>query len=1090
MAIRTNGSGDYIRRTTSLPAGDAITVAVWCKLAQIRSAYQYWGLENAASNSSSYTLTGFSSGGTMEIVEDDSNNQFASQPTANNWFFWAFTMGSGNGNFKGYWGYPTTATLVTIAANDNPMTAAALTIGNDSYDEWMDAAWAHVKVWDAVLTAAELEAERWTIRPQRLANLHLWSPLWSTSDINDYSGNGRNWTAGGTLVTEDGPPLSWGAAPWVVPFVSTGASGINGAASVTLDALTATATGTVLTHGAGAATLAALTSTAAGAVANNGSGAATLDALTLTAAGGVGTTPITGAASITLAGLTSTATGTVLTHGAGAATLAALTSTAAGKVAISGAASATLAAISVSAKGWHLQGVTQAGVLTVDPTNSRYVRNASGIVLLAGPHTWYSVIDGGVSDPPPTFDWSTWDAALVTRGATFERLWVGYDSPEDWPDELGTTFVPLPYERTGPGNAADGKPKFDLSRIWHVFLERVEERVIQAGNSGRYVSILLFQGWQADLKGLSPGNPVANHPYVSGNNINSINGNADADSDVLETRDVSNSAILALQQGYVDALLARLNKYQHITWEISNEETRTAQTVAWEEHWVDYIKSAEAGMANQHLVVRSWQWPNGDNADLYASSADIVNIGGNNNAALSTPPTWPASGASGKVGGMDTDHHGGLSPVAGWEWKSFCNGFGVLLLMDSWNGEFGDDWTANATIEQMRYNLGRIADYAARMDLANATPQSSLASTGYCLAKTSGRQQLIAYQPTSGNFTIDLTGMAGTFSVEFLRTSNGATNTGTTVAGGAVRTLTAPWAGEDFVAFLELSAISGAASVTLASITASATGTSGTTGAAAITLAAITSTATATVAVRGSGAVTLAALTSTATATVAITGSGAATLADISVTATAALAVTGSGAVTFDAITLTSTTSTNRTGSLAVTLDGITSTAAGTLVIAGSGAATLTGITSTATAVVAIAGSASGTLAAIALTSTGVSGATTTGQLDATLDGMTATATGTVAISGAGAVSLDGLTTTAAGSVPVVGQAAIALDAVTLFATTSAITFGSGAATLGDLTTTATGLVGLIIAVVTGTVRGPSASGTVRGVKGTGTVKG
>ena len=223
MAVRTNGSGDYIRRTTSLPAGDAITVAVWCRLAQIRSStYQYWGLEDAASSSSTYTLTGFSNGGVMEITENDSNGQFASQPTANNWFFWAFTMGSGSNSFKGYWGGLATTTLITVTANDNPMTPAALTLGNDSYDEWMDAAWAHVKVWDAILSAAELEQERWTIRPQRLANLHLWSPLWSTSDLNDYSGNGRNWTGGGTLASEDGPPVSWGARPWIVQYVATG----------------------------------------------------------------------------------------------------------------------------------------------------------------------------------------------------------------------------------------------------------------------------------------------------------------------------------------------------------------------------------------------------------------------------------------------------------------------------------------------------------------------------------------------------------------------------------------------------------------------------------------------------------------------------------------------------------------------------------------------------------------------------------------------------------------------------------------------------------------------------------------------------
>jgi hypothetical protein len=722
-------------------------------------------------------------------------------------------------------------------------------------------------------------------------------------------------------------------------------------------------------------TLGALTSTATGTVALAGTLSKTLGSLAITATGTIGSTNIDGTLSKTLGALTSSATGALAIAGTLSKTLGALTSTATGALAIAGTASKTLGSLTVAARALHVQGAHLDGLLTVDPTNSRYVRNNNGIILLAGPHTWYSVIDGGVGNPAPTFDWATWDAFLVARGATFERLWCGYDSPKDWPDESGTRFSPLPWARTGPGNASDGYLKFDLSQISEEFLGRVEERVILAGNSGRYVSVLLYQGWQADLKGLSPGNPVANHPFAAANNINGINGNADSDSDILETRDVSNTAVLALQEGYVDALLARLNQYKHVTWEISNEETRTAQTVAWEEYWVDYIKTAEAGMTNQHLVIRSWQWPNGDNADLYASSADIVNIGGNNNAALSTPPTWPASGASGKVGGMDTDHHGGLSPVAGWHLKAFCNGFGVLLLMDSYDGAFGDDWRSDPDIEEMRYGLGYAADYAARIDLANATPQGSLASTGYCLAKTSGVVQLLAYQPTSGNFTVDLTGLAGTFSVEFLRTSNGATNTDTTVSGGAVRTLTAPWAGEDFVAFLELSNIDGALTATLGALTASATGT---------------------VALAATLTKTLGSLTVTAAATLANTGSLAATLGALTTNAT------GEGAIV-------------NTGALAATLGALTATATGTLALAGVTSATLGALTCAATGALPIVGAASIALGALTVNAASVLTSGPTGELAQTLGALTSTATATVANTGTLAATLGTLTVAAVG---------------------------------------------------------------------------
>ena len=1029
MAIRTNGSGDYIRRTTSLPAGDAITVAVWCKLAQIRSAYQYWGLENAASNSSSYTLTGFSSGGTMEIVEDDSNNQFASQPTANNWFFWAFTMGSGNGNFKGYWGYPTTATLITCAANDNPMTPAALTIGNDSYDEWMDATWAHVKVWDAVLSAAELEQERWTIRPQRLANLHLWTPLWSTADLNDYSGNGRNWTAGGTLATEDGPPLSWGAPVWIVPPLVTGAAGISGTLAATLADATVSAAGAIAIHGTATPTLAAATLTSAAKVALAGALTGTLADATISAAGTLAATG-SGTLTATLADATLSAAGTVAIKGTLTVTLADATVSSAAKVALTGTLTKTLDAATISAagsagntgtltktladatcsaKGFHLSGVCLASApLTVDTSNSRYVNDGTGPILLAGPHTWYAYIDGGVGNPAPTFDWDTWDAKLVDVGANFERAWIGYESPLDWPDESGTRFAPLPWARTGPGTATDGYPKFDLSKVAHEFLERVEERVILAGNSGRWLSLVLFQGWQGDLKGLSPGNPVANHAFASANNINGMNGNADADSDILEIYDTSNTAALAFQHAYIDAVLARLNRYPHITWEICNEMTATATTTAWQHHMVDYIKTAEASMTFQHLVVMSHQWPNGDNADdLYTSNADMVSIGGNDNTALSAPVVWPDTGATGFVGAMDTDHHGGLSPAPGWVQKALCQGYGALLLMDSWDGEFGDDWTADATIDEMRYNLGYMVEYAARIRLADAAPNGALASTGYCLAVTTGRQQFIVYQPSSGSCTLNLTGYAGTFSVEYLRPSTGATSTGSTVAGNGTRTLNSPWSGEDYVAFVELSAVSGTLTKTLDAATVSATGTLGATASGSLTA-------------------TLADATVSSAGAVAIKGTATATLADATFTSTGALAITATSTTTLAAATVTSTATLANTGALAATL-------------------------------------ASATLAA-----TGATGAFAVGALTATLADATVSSTATLALAGATSATLDAATLTSAAAL----------------ANTGALT-----ATLASATVVAVGVEVVIVSIVTGSIRGAGASGTVHGAGTSGTVR-
>ena len=231
MAVRTDASGDYLRRSANLPASTAFTMCGWVKIAAIRGgAAQYWGLENNASNASAWILMGYSNGGAFRITQTTGNTGFSSAPTVGEWFFWALVgAGTGAGNARAYWGHANTSTLVVATSSGASFTPAIMTLANSSWLEWVNATWAATKVWDAALTADELERERWTYLPTRQADINLWSPHApeATERLADYSGNGRTWTAGGTLADEDGPPISWGAQTWVLPYVVAGGGGTN-----------------------------------------------------------------------------------------------------------------------------------------------------------------------------------------------------------------------------------------------------------------------------------------------------------------------------------------------------------------------------------------------------------------------------------------------------------------------------------------------------------------------------------------------------------------------------------------------------------------------------------------------------------------------------------------------------------------------------------------------------------------------------------------------------------------------------------------------------------------------------------------------
>ncbi len=186
-------------------------------------------------------------------------------------------------------------------------------------------------------------------------------------------------SAGGGAASEGAADITLGA----LTVTATGALPITGSAAITLDALTTSAAGALPIAGSASITLGDLTLTAEGALTASGTGAAaiTLDALTVTATGtlpiagsasitlgalttaaeGVLSAPGTGQASITLAPLTVTATGTLPITGAGSIILGDLALSAAGSLAISGAASITLAPLALVAAG-------QQGVVIEPPT--------------------------------------------------------------------------------------------------------------------------------------------------------------------------------------------------------------------------------------------------------------------------------------------------------------------------------------------------------------------------------------------------------------------------------------------------------------------------------------------------------------------------------------------------------------------------------------------------------------------------------------------------------------------------------------------------------------------------------------------------
>ncbi len=441
-----------------------------------------------------------------------------------------------------------------------------------------------------------------------------------------------------------------------------------------------------------------------------------------------------------------------------------------------------------------------AGPLHVSSVNRRYFTDGTGrAIYLTGSHTWPNFQDVGTTDPPAAFNWSGYLDFLVQHHHNVMKLWRWEQAK--WSAETPTVIWidPMPYLRTGTGTdtARDGKPKFDLNQFNPAYFARMRQRVIEAGQRGIYVSIMLFDGWSIEQKGLSFNNPWLGHPLNRDNNINGIDGDPNSRSDGLETQTLHIPAITALQEAYVDSVVDAVNDLDNVLYEISNESTGGTDEVAWQEHMIQYIHQYEATKPKQHPVGMTALYPNGNNADLFASTADWIAPNGD----LADVPAADGS----KVILNDTDHLCGLCRDEldeGWVWKSLTRGVNPML-MDPFDGAYeptkGNYDLGDPRWELVRTNLGYARTYANRMNLIAMLPHGlDVASTGYCLANPAGpHAEYLIYLPNGGTVTVNLSGSSGSFVVEWFNPATGQTTIeDAPVTAGFTQSFTPPFSGD------------------------------------------------------------------------------------------------------------------------------------------------------------------------------------------------------------------------------------------------------------------------------------------------------
>ena len=453
-----------------------------------------------------------------------------------------------------------------------------------------------------------------------------------------------------------------------------------------------------------------------------------------------------------------------------------------------------------------------AGPLIVSKTNPRYFTVASEpekkAIYLTGSHIWNNFHDGmgpgaDCGGTTEEFDFAGYLQFLKEHGHNFIRLWRWEQfRSQAAGGSYHLCMTPQPWQRTGPGEAKDGKPKFNLEQFNQDYFDRLRERVIAAGSDGIYVAVMFFDGWALHL---SPApDHVEGHPFHAGNNVNGISITSILDHQVLPL----DSRVQALQEEYIRKVIDTVYDLPNVLWEVANESSgggtvdqNFAQMMGFAEapewgdstqwqYWViDVVKQHEQVKGYvPHPIGMTMQFPVADqtrvNDPLFDSKAEWISPGyddeifaqGGHPMAPGSPPSrWldsPPANEGRKVVITDTDHYASIADAL-WAWKSFLRGhhpilmdYGLIAGVNPPDPSAGSPGVPPyVAFEAARYAMGDTLHYAEKMNLIAMQPHGELSSTGFVLSNPGVEYLILQPGGAADPFTVKLE--PGTYSVEW-----------------------------------------------------------------------------------------------------------------------------------------------------------------------------------------------------------------------------------------------------------------------------------------------------------------------------------
>jgi hypothetical protein len=322
-----------------------------------------------------------------------------------------------------------------------------------------------------------------------------------------------------------------------------------------------------------------------------------------------------------------------------------------------------------------------------------------------------------------------------------------------------------PYQRTGPGNAADGRPRFDLTKFDQSYFNYWLNVVTYARSKGIVIQLCILDVWHTKSLVAEDNGPqhvwgLQYDYYYGTNNINGLN---TVDHTAWMT---TTDPVYAYHQAMVRKLVDTIGSQPNLVWEMANESGRTD----WENALGDYLTSYEQskGMATHLVMPRDLpghqyvpDYPGNANNDPVSTHSGLVNVFGQNKIMIS-----------------DNDGAQDIDPPTRRRKAWGCLTAGAH--MDYFHFDMYQQAVLDSTdaADGMRF-VGYLRKFLStfQVNLIGMQPSDGLLSRGWCTARSG--QEYVIYLDGGGSTTVS--GLPGSFTATWF---NPRTGTSSAASGG------------------------------------------------------------------------------------------------------------------------------------------------------------------------------------------------------------------------------------------------------------------------------------------------------------------